>query len=92
MRGVVFYIAPNGDGRSRAAAKCLEAAMVEAGFPSLGLRERELHVLVGSKGPAVLVELGFLTNKEDAAMLCKKEDRIRYARALAIGVAHAVAR
>jgi N-acetylmuramoyl-L-alanine amidase len=40
-----------------------------ASFPSRGVKAEQWYVVKKSKMPAVLVELGFVTNSEDAAML-----------------------
>jgi N-acetylmuramoyl-L-alanine amidase len=40
-----------------------------AAFPSRGIKAEQWYVVKKSKMPAVLVELGFVTNREDAIML-----------------------
>lgn len=46
--------------------------------------QKDLYVLAGTKGPAVLVELGFLTNPEEAAWL--RLNQLAIVKALAAGV------
>ncbi len=52
-----------------------------------GVKQAEFAVLVGSFMPAVLVEIGFLSNASEAAYLAKKENQ----RKIAVAIADAVA-
>ena len=82
-----------GQTRSDLAAECIINAFSKA-FPDRVLRrdfadgdqdkEAKFYVLTGTKGPAVLVELGFLTNKNEAIWLNEKQ--IEIVKALAAGV------
>ena len=45
-----------------------------------------------SRGPAILVEVGFLSNANEAARLRNASLRARYAQALAAGVLHGLGR
>jgi N-acetylmuramoyl-L-alanine amidase len=60
------------------------------GSPSRGLKNASYKVLVGSKTPAVLVELGFLSNQYEASRLARKDYQLRLARAIAEGVIEAL--
>ena len=78
-------------GAAEALAKCLERQVfqtlsaIDAGFPSRGIKLRpDLAVLRETQMPAVLVEMGFIDNQEDAWLLTKYADDI--ARAIARGV------
>jgi N-acetylmuramoyl-L-alanine amidase len=51
-----------------------------------GIKERDLWVLNGSRMPAVLVEVGFLSNEEDARNLVSPQWRQRMAQILAQAV------
>ncbi|MDD2394158.1 MULTISPECIES: N-acetylmuramoyl-L-alanine amidase [Sphaerochaeta] len=51
-----------------------------------GVKERDIFVLNASRMPAVLVEVGFLTNEEDARNLVSPQYRQRVAQALATAV------
>lgn len=57
---------------------------------SRGVKERDLYVLNASRMPAVLVEVGFLTNEEDAKNLISAQWRQRLAQALADAVSRCV--
>jgi len=51
-----------------------------------GIRRAKFNVLNGCKHPSVLIEAGFLTNKEEAAMIATEEYQARLARSIAKGV------
>jgi N-acetylmuramoyl-L-alanine amidase len=53
-----------------------------------GVKSAPLVVLVGAKVPSVLVEVGFLSNAREEALLRKSEYRQRLAEALFRGVSH----
>ncbi len=69
-------------------AQTLIPAMAEAGWPALENthRKRGFYVLLSPDVPAVLLEMGFITNEQDAAMLVSETKR----RKLVQGVAHAI--
>ncbi|MFP4317104.1 MAG: N-acetylmuramoyl-L-alanine amidase [Desulfovibrionales bacterium] len=56
-------------------------------FQDHGVREAPFYVLMGAKMPAVLVELGYLTNKADAARLQSDAYQRKMAQALVDGIA-----
>ena len=51
-----------------------------------GIREEDYRVLVKTNGPAVLIELGYLSNAQDAARLADDSFRDRLAQAIADGI------
>lgn len=53
-----------------------------------GVREGPFWVLVGAQMPAVLVEVGFVTNPKEARRLVNKRYQKRLAHGLALGVKH----
>jgi N-acetylmuramoyl-L-alanine amidase len=53
---------------------------------TLGARKGPFYVLVGAHMPAVLVECGFLSNREEAVRLASPD----YQQGLALGIADAV--
>lgn len=69
-------------------AQTLVPALAEAGWPALQNthRKKGFYVLLSPDVPAVLLEMGFITNDEDAAMLVSAKKRA----ALVDGVAHAI--
>ncbi|NBK24165.1 MAG: N-acetylmuramoyl-L-alanine amidase, partial [Spirochaetia bacterium] len=48
--------------------------------------ERDIYVLNASRVPSVLVEVGFLTNEEDAKNLVSPQWRQRVAQAIALAI------
>ena len=73
-------------GESERLARCIQSEIVESiGTTDRGLKERpELIVLRATDMPAVLVELAFIDNDEDAELLMTRQDD--FARAIARGV------
>jgi N-acetylmuramoyl-L-alanine amidase len=65
--GFENYIAPNASAKSREWAQNVYNAVVESGvFPnSRGLKEANYYVLRNTKAPAMLLELGFISNAGD---------------------------
>jgi len=68
------------------AAEDIMRCMSSAGAASRGRHEANYRVLVGASCPAVLVELGFLSNAREAASLGSDSYRGRLAEAIAEGV------
>ena len=69
-------------------AQALIPALAESGWPALENthRKKGFYVLLSPDVPAVLLEMGFITNEQDAAMLVSESKRKR----LVEGVAHAI--
>ena len=67
-------------------AECIQQQIVDSlGTTDRGIKERQnLIVLKMTDAPAVLVELAFIDNEEDAKLLVEKQDD--FARAIARGV------
>lgn len=57
-----------------------------ARLPNRGLRSQIFYVLNGAAMPAVLIELGYLSNPKDAALLADPPFREKYGHALAAGI------
>lgn len=74
-------------GRSSRLAEHIQGEMnALAGIPSRGVKQAPFRVLVGAAMPAVLVEVGFLSNAEEEALLAGSDYRDRVAAALAAAV------
>lgn len=84
--GTTVYIARNASRQSQRAGAAIEDAFVRAGFESRGVRKAGFHVLVKHSRPAVLVECGYLSNREEAYKLSKPDYQERVARAIAEGI------
>lgn len=89
-RGYTVYVARKASGASVRAAEAIERAMASTGLPSLGVRRADYRVLVGSACPAVLVELGFLSNPTEASLLSSEAFQKQLAQALASGICKTV--
>ncbi len=85
-QGFTLYIARSASEASRRAGRQLETAMSRIGIPSKGLRTADYRVLVRTQCPAVLVEAGFLSNPNEAAMLLDGGYQERIASAIADGI------
>lgn len=62
-------------------ARCVQDKLVEiANLDNLGVRTAGFYVIKNSKVPAILVELGFLTNAEEEKLLASSEfqDKLAY--------------
>jgi N-acetylmuramoyl-L-alanine amidase len=55
-------------------------------FPSRGVKAEQWYVVKNSKMPAVLVELGFVTNKEDAVLLTSPDGLKKFSDAIYSGL------
>ncbi len=85
-RGFTVYVARFASPRSRSAGRALVAALAATGLPSRDVREKNLQVLVRTRCPAVLVEMGYLSNPQEAALLGQADFQQRMARAIAAGI------
>ncbi len=77
---------------SIAAADAVIGDLSSAGGDSRGRHEANYRVLVGASCPAILVEIGFLSNAREAANLGNQGYRDRLAAAIAAGVLDYLAR
>jgi len=85
-RGFTVYIARSPSQESVAAAQAVERHMRRLGADSRGIQKANFRVLVRSMRPAVLVELGFLSNRQEASLLARDDYRARLATAFADAV------
>lgn len=85
-RGFTIYRARSASEGSKRAGRILENHLSSVGIASKGLRSADYKVLVQTKGPAVLVECGFMSNYDEAALLMDPWYQSKIARAIADGV------
>lgn len=85
-RGFTVYVHRSASADARAAAEHIEQAMAQTMMASRGIRTADFHVLRETECPAVLVELGYLSNRDDAALLGDPAVRERLAQAITGGV------
>ena len=69
ISGPTVYIARNASWQSKKIANSINASLVGAGMKSKGIRRKDFKVLAGHSRPAVLVECGYLTNRNEAKNL-----------------------
>lgn len=85
-RGFTVYVANAASSEAWRAARAISGAMDRTGLDSRGIHEADYRVLVQTNCPAVLVELGYLSNPQDAARLANDSFRDRLAEAIADGI------
>lgn len=86
-RGFTLYIAPTASKKTQKAARAIARAMATTGLDNRGIRRNDYRVLVKTTGPAVLIELGYLSNAREAAKLHTPAFQDRLAAAIATGIA-----
>jgi len=85
-RGFTVYIARKAGARAVDLARQLIAATKPRAGACRGLKRAGFRVLVGTKMPAALVELGYLTHRDEAAQLTTASYRQRLAEGIAEGI------
>ncbi|MEN6334395.1 MAG: N-acetylmuramoyl-L-alanine amidase [Phycisphaerales bacterium] len=85
-QGFTVYVSRSASSESYRAAHAVNQAMEKTGMNNRGVREADYVVLVQSKGPAILIELGYLSSPQDAARLSDDRFRDRMAQAIADGI------
>ena len=90
--GVGVFIARSSLGTSQRAAQEILRSVKTAGLQVRGVQKAGFRVLVGHRRPAVLVECGFLTNRDDAKRLNSPWYRGRLAAAIVTGIERSIGR
>ena len=85
-QGFTVYVARSASRASREVAQNIVRAMSTTGLRSRGVRENDYRVLVNTRGPAVLVEMGYLSNYREALKLQDGAFQNRLATAIAAGI------
>ena len=85
-RGYTMYVARAASRSSFRAAAAIARSMSQTGLASHGTQTRDFRVLTNTQGPAVLVEMGYLTNRREAALLKDPYFQNRLAQAIANGI------
>jgi N-acetylmuramoyl-L-alanine amidase len=86
IQGFTIYVAKAASPNAYRAAGCVSQAMAATGSDTRGIREADFKVLVQTSCPAVLIELGYLSNTQDAARLRDPAWQNRLAQAIAAGI------
>jgi N-acetylmuramoyl-L-alanine amidase len=87
IQGSTAYVAEAASVGAMRAARYVSTAIDTTGINSRGIRRADYRVLVQTRCPAVLVELGYLSNYSEAARLQSATVQNRLAAAIANGVA-----
>jgi N-acetylmuramoyl-L-alanine amidase len=85
MRGFTIYVARDASREAYQAARSISTSM-KAASDTRGIREADYKVLVLTRCPAVLVELGYLSNSADARRLQDAAFQTRLAQAVTDGI------
>ncbi len=86
MFGSTIYIAEGASKNSLRAAQLMQNALKNSGVTCRGIRRANFRVLKFTRCPAVLVELGYLTHRAEAARLASPDYQQKLAQALAVAV------
>jgi N-acetylmuramoyl-L-alanine amidase len=86
--GCTLYFLPERDNEDNSflLAQSLDAALQAAGVADCSFERVILSPLNRTSFPAILLELGYLTNPEELSLLASSDGQERIARALALGV------
>jgi N-acetylmuramoyl-L-alanine amidase len=85
-RGCTVYVCRDAAGVAVQAATAAVRAMAQTGLASRGVRRADYRVLTRTQCPAVLVELGYLSNSAEARLLGSSSGQERLAESLAEGL------
>jgi len=86
VRGFTVYVAKSASKDAVALARAIQSRMSEVVPHTNGLRREDYRVLVRTVCPAVLVELGYLSNRFEAARLARGQYRRALAAAISRGI------
>ncbi|NYF26022.1 N-acetylmuramoyl-L-alanine amidase [Sporosarcina sp. JAI121] len=85
--GIETFIYPTASKESYALAALIQNSLVSAcNRTDRGVKKADYAVLRDTRMPAVLLECGFMTNREEALLLMKKTYRIQCAKAIAFAI------
>ncbi len=86
ISGCSVYIARSASRASNRLARSIYKEMLTTGFESKGVRRANYRVLVRTRCPAVLIEMGYLSNYSDSGRLLNKGVQNEMAKAIARGI------
>lgn len=72
--------------QAKSLAEAIHAGLVSLGLRDRGIKRNKFYVLRHTEMPAVLVEVGFVTNPDDAAKLASVDWLNKAADAIAVGI------
>jgi len=86
VTGYTAYVAPSASWRARQAAKSFINALAQTGGESRGVKTAKYKVLMDTTCPAVLIEMGYLSNAWEAKRLRNVNIQQGMAKAIANGI------
>jgi N-acetylmuramoyl-L-alanine amidase len=84
--GFTLYVERNGQWTSTNLANAINRRMAQTGISSNGIRKADYRVLTHTGCPAVLIELGYLSNYWEAKLLKNKDKQRQLAQAITDGI------
>lgn len=85
--GIETFVYPTASKESVALASLVQSVLITAcNRADRGVKKADFAVLRETSMPAILIECGFMTNRDDAALLMKKAYRVQCARAIAFAL------
>lgn len=85
--GIETYVYPTASKESTALASLVQNSLITAcNRTNRGIKKANFAVLRETKMPAILIECGFMTNRQEAALLLQKTYRQQCAKAISFAV------
>lgn len=86
IKGYTMYVANDASYGSVRAAKAISKRMTKVSSNGKGIRREDFRVLVKTKMPAVLVEIGYISNHGEASLISNNSFQNRIAEAISDGI------
>jgi N-acetylmuramoyl-L-alanine amidase len=86
LTGFTIYVGRSGSWSSSKLADAIDTRMAQTSISSNGIKKADYRVLTHTRCPAVLVEIGYLSNYWEAKQLNNNDTQRRLAQAVAEGV------
>ena len=86
LTGFTIYVGRSGSWSSSKLADAIDTRMAQTGISSNGTKKADYRVLTHTRCPAVLVEIGYLSNYWEAKQLKNSDTQKRLAQAVAEGI------
>lgn len=90
LKGFTVYIAENASYKSQKVAKSISSQMSKINPNSNGVRRNDYRVLVKTKMPAVLVEMGYISNHHEAGKIAEDYFQNSIAQAISDGICNVI--
>jgi len=90
--GFTVYVERSGSSASTSLANAIDRRMAQTGISSNGVRKADYRVLTHTGCPAVLIELGYLSNNWEARQLKNRDTQRQLAQAITEGITDYITR